>query len=226
MKKAYSIGNGWLRVKTRAGLRFFHKGKIVSAAKFTSAAKRIRVARKDRAEKETAKLRRSLKLKPLKKKSNEKLAKRDKRKSTTRKQTPKGSRSNPIALCRVADRQAFYEQIKSDRKAMRDSGKIDEEEISDMRVVVDIGYRHKKKVKKTGKQSQKGYRSFRSLPKLKNFLGLNYKYRGGDLHEQVDWTKRGVCQFEKRAYQSVVKLRGERVISERILKRYAIEQPF
>lgn len=215
MKKTYSIGNGWRRVKTRAGLRFFHKGKIVSAAKFTSAAKRIRRTRKDRAEKETNALRKSLKLKPLKKV-----------RKVAAPKAVKGSRGNPIALCRVADRQAFYDQIKADRKTMRDTGKVTEEEMSDIRVIVDIGYKHKKKVKKTGKQSQKGFRSFRSLPKLKNFLGLNYKYRGGDLHEPVDWSKRGVCQFEKRAYQSVVKLRGERVIGERILKRYAIEQPF
>lgn len=215
MKRAYQIGNGWRRVKTRAGFRFFHKGKSTSAKKFTSAAKRMRGARKDRAEKDTNA---SLKLKPLKKV-----------KQVAPPKAAKGSRGNPIALCRVADRQAFYDQIKADRKMLRDTGKVDEEEISDMRVIVDIGYKHKKKVKRgknAGKKSQKGFRSFRSLPKLRNFLGLNYKYRGDELHEPVDWTKKGVCQFEKRAYQSVVKLRGERVISERILKRYAIEQPF
>lgn len=215
MSKRYSLGNGWTRVKTRSGNRYFHKGKPTSGKKFSSAAKRIRNTRKKRAEKETEELRKKLKFKPLKKKPK-------KEKPQPKKQLKK---QRPLEFCRVKDREAFYQRVLADRKDLYK--KISEEDYAELRVIIDIApVRKGKRTKhKHKKESQRGFRSFRSLKKLKNFLGLNYQYREDELKTPVDWTKRGVCQFEKRAYQSSVQLRGERVIGEKIWKRYAIKQP-
>ncbi len=200
MKRGWHIGNGWKRVKRNAGFRYFRHGKIVSGERFESAWKRLLAKRIRAREADTARIRRSLKLAPIKK-------------------------SLPVrapgafTLCRLKGRQAFYDQIIEDRALLYK--RISPEEFSALRHVVDIDPRSFKKSKKKRRGireiSERGHRSFRDLSKLKNFLGLNIKYNED---RSPDWSKEGVCQYEKRGYTTVRKLRGERIIGERILRRY------
>lgn len=67
--------------------------------------------------------------------------------------------------------------------------------------------------------SERGYRRFRDLRKLKNFLGLNVRY------ENVPnfGPKTGICSYHKVAYLTVPRMRGEREIGKKIFRRYSYE---
>jgi len=198
--KAWEIGGGWKRVKRGKGFSYSHNGKFTSAQKFNRAFKRRSVKRVEEKSKDTERIRRALKLPELQ------------------------PQKHGYKLCNVADRKAFYEQVKEDRRTL--AGKISEEEHSAIRVVIDIDPRSFKRKKKFKRGSiefkQRGHRTFRDLGKLRNFLGLNYKY-GEEGLAYPDWSRRGICKFEKRAYLTTRKLRGERIIGEKTLRRYVIK---
>lgn len=123
-----------------------------------------------------------------------------------------------LALCILKDRNELYEQIKSDRRTL--FNKLSDEEFSALRIIVEIG--NGKIKNKRGQISEQGTRSFIDLRKFKNFLGLNYKYSDD---ATPNWGKLGLCKFQKKVYLTVRRLRGERIIGEKIIKRYAIAQP-
>jgi hypothetical protein len=122
-----------------------------------------------------------------------------------------------LALCRVAGRDNLYQQIKKDRRKLFET--LSDEEFSALRVVVQIGSA-RKKFRFTDKG--RGHRTFIDLRKFKNFLGLNYRYSS---ESYPDWSKSGVCKYEKSVFLTVRKMRGERILGEKILKRYDIQQP-
>lgn len=201
-KKVFKFGN-WQRTKSKYGTYYFHNGKRTGKENF------------DRANKRRIGKRIVIFIDEITRESKEILSqKRVKQKSKRIQRQPK------IALCRVTDRQKLYEQIKSDRRAL--FNKLSDEEFSALRIVVDIG---KSKKTKRCKESQRGHRTFIDLRKFKNFLGLNYKYNESGLHESVDWTKRGVCKYEKSVSLTVRRMRGERILKEKTIKEYAIQQP-
>lgn len=126
------------------------------------------------------------------------------------------AKEQEFSLCSLRDRQAFYDRVIEDRKALRP--KLTEEEISALRVDIDIGLtRQKPRKTKKGTMSQQGYRRFRDLRKLRNFLGLNVKYDNSPSFGP----KRGVCRYKKTAYLLVTKMRGERETGRRIFRRYS-----
>lgn len=189
--KKFSFGD-WKRTTNPEGKQFyFYKGKRVSFDRFAGALKR-RLGSKKRKRKEP------------------------KQKPKKRRRKPDTETGYGFDLCSLKDRQSFYDRILQDRKGLRD--KISEEEISALRVDIDIG---ETKKTKRGKMSGQGYRRFRDLRKLRNFLGLNVKYDNAP-----DFSRRhGICQYRKTAYLVVSKMRGEREIGKKILKRYVYE-PF
>lgn len=196
--KSWNIGNGWKRVNTRAGFRYFHDGKFTSEEKFQSAFKQR-----------------------LKKRSEPEKKKPGKRKAE---KPEKGKTRRTFQMCKLADRAALFEQIKSDRASLQKT--LSAEDFSELRVVIEIDpvTKNKRSKDRQKKDRNRGHRRFTSLRKLKNFLGLNYKYTEDGLKEPVDWTKRGVCKYRKRGYMSVTRSKGERITGERILRQY--EFPF
>lgn len=205
------------RTKDNSGkIRYFHKGKPTTEKKFKSklssyAAKKFKGGKLNESQRQYwSKLVGGKKLqKQLKKQAK-------------REETRKVKEVGP--LCSVESRQAFYEEILEDRKRLRKKG-VSEEDMSSLRVIIDIDPIPNKKKKGKGKrikESNRGHRIFRDLRKLKNFLGLNIKYRGDST--PVDWSpKTGVCKYKKRAYQASVKLRGERIIGEKIWRKYIVK---
>jgi hypothetical protein len=129
-----------------------------------------------------------------------------------------------FSLCKVVDRKALYKQIISDIKLLKPF--LTEEERSNLRVDLDIGYdvssviKRRAKKNNNGKDSSFGYRRFKDLIKLYRFLGLAYSY-GNDNEERTgDFSKKGLCQYNKVAYLLIPVTRGERVIALRIFKKY------
>lgn len=77
--------------------------------------------------------------------------------------------------------------------------------------------------------SGRGYRRFKSLRKFKNFLGLSYRYNeAAKLNEPhgprvPKWSKKGICKYKKVAYLATPKMRGDRELGKKILRRYVYE---
>ena len=226
-KTIWHAGKGYFRTRTKRGDYYFRKGKRISEKKFKKSVKRVarkivkRVARKivKRVARKTVKrvARKSVKrvARKIVKRVARKIVKR-----VARKIVKRGARKiSPLILCRVRDREKLFERIKKDRHELQLTLG---EDFDYVRILADIGTvkRNKKHARDLTNQ---GARYFPRLYKFKNFLGLNYRYPKS---KRPDWTRKGICKYEKRMYLVKLKVRGERILSHKILKRYAIEEPF
>jgi len=198
MKKPWNIGNGWTRKTSGRRVYYFHKGKRTTETKFSSALKRQHQRRKKLREDDTKKLRKALKLPPLKKQKGR----------------------TDFDFCKIKDREKFYDQILKDKQEFR--RKHGEEFADNIRVDILIGDGKLKRRKDNRKEwYQQGYRRFKTLAKLRIFLGIG-KITSSDGREMPEWTKskNGLCQFEKTAFLVKPRFRGDREIEKRVLRKY------
>ncbi len=127
-------------------------------------------------------------------------------------------------LCKADGRLKFYRKILADKTELKKE--MDTEDFDDTRVIMEIGYDIKGRTKRGKGRAKKevGYRIFKSLRKLERFLALkkSWSYWTKEETTPPDWSKRGLCHYNKRARIVQVKYRGERIIGEEILKRYEL----
>jgi hypothetical protein len=211
MKRGYKFGN-WTRHKTKAGYRYFYKGKPKSGKAFKKAEKNYAFKKaSDSGTKETTRQRWG-------KKAGKNLGKRLKKnaaKPSKQKSFKIGSVEHFGKLCTMGERSKFYRQVLADRKVLQ--GKLSDESYSALRVVIEM---HGKKTKQKHKTGHSGKRSFRDLRNLKNFLDVSDYGRS-----EVDWDETtGMCKYKKSAKLVMVKLRGDRVTGEKIYRRYTFDE--
>lgn len=197
--KTWFIGGGWKRVSTPIRKRYFHDGKIVSEHRFTATFHRH--------------------LKKWRRKAAE-----AKKETPPEPEVEKPLGEREFNLCEESERQRFYDQIKKDKRSLRD--KISDEDFDDVRIIFEMGWDVKSKTKRGSlKRIVVGMRKFKSLTRFKRFLGIaNYKYPANHEGTPVDWTPEGACKYKKRAELSRVRTRGERTIGKKKYFDYEFQE--
>jgi hypothetical protein len=110
----------------------------------------------------------------------------------------------------------FYESIIAARRKARDT--LSEEDISALKVRIEIKGRNRirKRKSKRKRTTYNSIHNFTKLENLKRFLQIT-----GEKYKGLDWSKQGLCQYEKSA-KLYVSGSGRR-IKDRTLKRFKLE---
>lgn len=123
-----------------------------------------------------------------------------------------------VNLCRVRDRKSLYNEIIKDLDQLHK--KLGAEKYSKIRVIANIGMkykRHQKDVDNLGR----GHRTFFDMTRFKKFLDFSDAEYGN----APDWSRQGLCRYDKKFYLMEYKTVGNRITGEKIIKSYAIKQP-
>lgn len=134
-------------------------------------------------------------------------------------------------LCFAADREDFFQEVSSDKRKYQ--GKLKGDQAEGIRLVIDVigtpKRRYRKEPDKKGRKTWKpkttafiGKRKFHDFRKLKRFLLLTSGYSGDKSNPLTpDWSKEGMCQYEKTAELIVQPIRPG--MKPKVLKRYKLE---